>query len=135
MREGARAPHKGYFRHQCEFIVWGTKGEFPSERPNGPFPGAFRVPVRRFSDKFHTTGKPTDLMRQLVRATPQGGVVLDPFAGSGTTLVACELEGRTGLGFELEESYVGIANTRIAETRALVARELGNATARDGRAS
>ena len=40
------------------------------------------------SDKWHTTGKPTALMRELVRCVPPGGTVLDPFAGSGSTGVA-----------------------------------------------
>jgi len=46
-------------------------------------------------DRDHPTEKPVDLMRQLVRVVaPPGGVVFDPFAGSGTTAVACQLEGR-----------------------------------------
>jgi site-specific DNA-methyltransferase (adenine-specific) len=115
--EGARAPHKGYFRHQCEYVVWGTKGPFGEKPTAGPFPGAFRVQVRRYSDKFHVTGKPTDLLRELVKIAPPGGIVLDPFAGSGTTVLACELEGRVGLGFELESHYVEIANGRLASAR------------------
>lgn len=52
---GSRAPHKGYFRHQCEFIVWGTKGPcFVQE--NGPFPGCIEEHVRQ-TDKYHIAGK------------------------------------------------------------------------------
>ena len=55
-------------------------------------------------------------MRYLVRLTktPTGGVVLDPFMGSGTTGIACVLEGREFIGIEREAEYIEIANKRIA---------------------
>lgn len=64
----------------------------------------------------HPTIKPIELMRYLVRLTktPTGGVVLDPFTGSGTTGIACELEGREFIGIEKEAEYVEIAKKRIA---------------------
>ena len=80
---GARAPHKGYFRHQCEYIVWGTKGKCLKQKFTGPFPGCYKFPVK-LSDKFHLTGKPTALMEELVQIVPVGKLILDPFAGSGT---------------------------------------------------
>jgi site-specific DNA-methyltransferase (adenine-specific) len=62
----------------------------------------------------HPTVKPLALMRWLVRlVTPSGGVVLDPFTGSGTTGVAAVLEGRTFLGVEREGEYVDIACARL----------------------
>jgi 16S rRNA G966 N2-methylase RsmD len=58
--------------------------------------------------------KPTDLMRHLVRlVTPIGGTVLDCFAGSGSTLIAAEMEGFRWIGIEKEESYVQIAEARL----------------------
>jgi len=63
----------------------------------------------------HPTVKPLKLMRYLVRlVTPPGGVVLDPFAGSGTTLVAAKEEGFGYIGIELEPEYVEIAEARLA---------------------
>lgn len=63
----------------------------------------------------HPTMKPTDLMRWLVRlVTPPGGTVLDPFAGSGTTGVACAEEGFDFIGVERETEYHAIAFARIA---------------------
>ena len=44
---GSRAPHKGYFRHQCEYIVWGTKGKCPRAQHAGPYPGCFDFPVKQ----------------------------------------------------------------------------------------
>jgi len=62
----------------------------------------------------HPTVKPVELMRWLVRlVTPRGGVVLDPFAGSGTTGVAAMLEGFRFVGIEREPEYHAIAAARI----------------------
>jgi DNA modification methylase len=64
----------------------------------------------------HPTVKPTDLMRWLVRlVTPPGGVVLDPFAGSGSTLVAARAEGVRCIGIEREEEYARIIADRLSQ--------------------
>lgn len=66
----------------------------------------------------HTTVKPIKLMEYLVKMiTPIDGVVLDPFAGSGTTLVAARISGFNYIGVEMEEEYVDIANQRISELK------------------
>lgn len=114
---GSRAPHKGYFRHQCEYVVWGTKGAAPKLAHDGPFDGCIQAVVKR-SDKFHVTGKPTALMCELVRPVPPDGVVLDPFAGSGTTGVAAAMSGRRFIGCEASADYVAIAAARIAHALA-----------------
>ena len=64
---------------------------------------------------FHPTVKPIALMEYLVRLTktPDGGVVLDPFMGSGTTGIACVNEGRDFIGIEQGEEYFEIAKRRI----------------------
>lgn len=63
---------------------------------------------------FHCTVKPTELMKWLVQlVTPEGGVVLDPFAGSGTTLVAAKMLGRDCIGIEREPEYVEIIKRRL----------------------
>jgi site-specific DNA-methyltransferase (adenine-specific) len=63
----------------------------------------------------HPTVKPTDLMRYLCRlVTPPGGIVLDPFTGSGSTGKAAVLEGFRFLGCELSPEYAAIARARIA---------------------
>lgn len=64
---------------------------------------------------FHPTVKPLALMRYLVRlVTPPGGTVLEPFAGSGTTLAAAILEGFNAIGCELTADYLPIIEGRIA---------------------
>jgi site-specific DNA-methyltransferase (adenine-specific) len=65
----------------------------------------------------HPTQKPESLMRYLVRTyTKEGETVLDPYMGSGTTGVACALEGRKFIGIEKEEKFFDIAVRRIEET-------------------
>lgn len=67
-----------------------------------------------YNRNVHPTVKPTDLMAWLVRlVTPPGGIVLDPFAGSGSTLVAAKREGLGFVGIEREPEYVKIAQARV----------------------
>lgn len=62
----------------------------------------------------HQTQKPVDLMRPIVRTVaPEGGLVLDPFCGSGTTGVAARLEGRRFLGFERDAGHVATSIERM----------------------
>ncbi|MFF7476617.1 DNA methyltransferase [Streptomyces sp. NPDC008092] len=64
----------------------------------------------------HTTVKPLALMRWLVRlVTPPGGIVLDPFAGSGTTLEACVTEGFHAIGIEQHEPYADLCRIRLTK--------------------
>ena len=64
----------------------------------------------------HPTVKPLDLMRYLVKlVTPPGGVVLEPFAGSGTTVEACLIEGFRCIAIELTDEYLPLIQQRIAK--------------------
>ena len=73
----------------------------------------------------HPTVKPTDLMRYLCRlVTPPGGVVLDPFMGSGSTGKAALLEGFRFIGCERSPEYVAIARARIAAALQAIAAEI-----------
>jgi site-specific DNA-methyltransferase (adenine-specific) len=72
----------------------------------------------------HPTVKPQALMQYLCRlVTPPGGVVLDPFTGSGSTLLAALKEGFRFIGIELEEKYCEIARRRVAEATPSLFRE------------
>jgi DNA modification methylase len=71
--------------------------------------------IDRGAENTHPTVKPTDLMRYLCRlVTPPGGLVLDPFMGSGSTGKAAVLEGFRFVGIERESSYLAIAEARVA---------------------
>jgi len=66
------------------------------------------------SKNSHPTIKPIKLMQYLVRlVTPTNGIVLDPFAGSGTTGIACKIDGFEFVGLELSEEFTKISNKRI----------------------
>lgn len=84
------------------------------EKAQGPLPQ--QTPSKPVAQRnHHPTVKPTALMRYLCRlVTPPGGVVLDPFTGSGSTGKAAVLEGFRFIGIEREAEYVEIARARIA---------------------
>ncbi len=64
------------------------------------------------------TVKPIDLMRYLVRlVTPANGICLDPYLGSGTTAIACEMEKFSWIGIELMPEYAEIAKARIGAVK------------------
>ena len=98
------------------YLVWASAYKLPSndDAHFGHLPGCLRYPVLQ-RDKHHQAGKPTDLMRQLVKVCPPGGTVLDPFAGSATTGVAALLEGMNFVGCEVVPEYAAIARKRLAE--------------------
>ncbi|MCU0842802.1 MAG: site-specific DNA-methyltransferase [Thiobacillaceae bacterium] len=115
---GSRAPHKGYARHQAEYVVWATRGECRIATHGGPHPGVYRHTVKQ-SDKFHMAGKPSALMAELCQWVPNGATILDPFMGSGTTGVACLQTGRRFVGIEIDPTHYATACDRIE--RALAA--------------
>jgi len=99
------------------------KGRWPSNvlhdgvlenRPYESFFYCAKASPSERGDSTHPTQKPLALMRYLVRlVTPTGGSVLDPFVGSGTTVVACELEGFHSVGIDREAEYIEIAKRRL----------------------
>ncbi|MCU6243835.1 site-specific DNA-methyltransferase [Enterobacter ludwigii] len=108
----SRAPHTGYFRHQCEYIVWGSKGPLKKSAHGGPWSGLITQRVIP-QEKQHMTAKPLALMSELIRPVTPSGIILDPFMGSGTTGVSAVESGRGFIGIELSTEYFDIACTRI----------------------
>ena len=109
--KGNSRPQKGRFRQQAEYIVWGSNGDMPISRPVPCLPGVFKYgnPQKRI----HLTEKPLQLMRDVVKITEPGGHILDPFAGSGTTVLAAVLEGYRATGIEMSDYYVQAARERL----------------------
>lgn len=89
-------------RHADRNVTDGVGGDNPRNRTNKP------------KQNFHPTVKPTALMQYLVRlVTPENGVVLDPFTGSGSTGKAAILENKQFIGIELTEEYLPIIAGRL----------------------
>jgi hypothetical protein len=100
----------------CEHLPAMTRGDVTGRDDDSVGQQHPRASVRRQGAirNHHPTVKPVDLMRWLVRLiTPPGGLVLDPFAGSGSTGVACSREGLRFIGVEREPEYVAVARARI----------------------
>lgn len=68
----------------------------------------------KFYGQEHPHAKPVDLMARLIELVP-GAVVVDPFVGSGTTLVAAKALGRKAIGIEIESRYCEVAAERCAQ--------------------
>lgn len=105
----------------CDHLDAVTAGEATGGRAEGsdgrmsPRAGAGRTSGAK---NHHPTVKPTDLMRYCCRlVTPPGGLILDPFTGSGSTGRGAILEGFNFIGIERDPEYVEIARARIEEAR------------------
>ncbi|MGX1632679.1 DNA-methyltransferase [Streptomyces albidoflavus] len=104
----------GHCEPGCPVRDTGTAARsYPVFRLESRTPAAERVEV---DGVHHDTPKPLALMRWLVRlVTPPNGTVLDPFAGSGTTLLAARDEGARAVGVEQHKPYARIAEHRLQQ--------------------
>jgi len=122
----ATRPRAGGFRAQCEYLVWGSRG--PLLERDVYLNGCFRVPVGK--DKLHQAVKPDGLLTELVKLCPPGGIVLDPFQGSGSTGIACARAGLRYIGIEIVPEWAGLTRERIRAEYSgstLAARQSGQA--------
>lgn len=104
-------PRKGGPKQDSEFIIWGVKGSLDNTR-DLYLPGHYIASQPR-KGRVHITQKPVEVMQQLVQVCPEGGTVLDPFTGSGSTGVAALREGRHFVGVELSAHYADVAEERL----------------------
>ena len=113
----ASRPQKGWFRTgQLEHVLLASNGAMPpeQERVGACLAGVWRGAVNS-SEKQHITGKPLGLMDWLLSVLPTGATVLDPFAGSGTTLLAAKQRNMKSVGIELSPVYCSVINTRLEQ--------------------
>jgi site-specific DNA-methyltransferase (adenine-specific) len=104
-------PQLGRFSQAAEFVLWATHG--PRPLVGDCMPGWWLADAPRH--RAHQTEKPMIVIRDLVKACPVGGTVLDPFAGSATTGIAALAEGRRFIGFENTAAYADIAAARLGQ--------------------
>jgi DNA modification methylase len=94
------------WRSQHELVMWGSKQTPPFDKHMAGHGNV--IQAQRTGNDLHTTQKPVDLIVELLGVTEFARVVYDPFAGSGTTLVACEQVGRTAKLCELDLAYCDV---------------------------
>lgn len=106
----------GYsWRHQHEIIIF---AEMPEAKPVPSGDGdILRFSAVKVDNREHPAEKPVDLLIQLIKkSSKEGDLVLDCFAGSGSTFVACKQLNRNFIGFELSEDYYKNTEKKLAQT-------------------
>ena len=128
---------KRVFTHSSEFVIWAVKGrkwifnyeELKKINPDKQIAGSLKqmrdvwpLPLvqgkerLRRSDRraLHATQKPEEMLKRIIVASSnKGGIVLDPFLGSGTTAAVAKKLGRNWIGIEIEPTYIKAAEKRI----------------------
>jgi adenine-specific DNA-methyltransferase len=96
------------YRHEQAYLL--VKGN--PARPGKPLPDV--QPWKYTGNRAHPTEKAVEILQPLIRAfSKPGDIVLDPFAGSGSTAVSASLSGRRYIGIELEDRYCQLARKRL----------------------
>lgn len=133
-----------YFTASHETLIWARQtekarhtfnydsmrnGDFPEDslkKPGRQMRSVWSIPTTPKREKLHgrhPTQKPLRLLERIITATTlEGDLVLDPFAGSGTTGVAAILRGRRFIGIDLQPDYIALASTRLTETVSVAGR-------------
>lgn len=107
------------YRHESAFLLAKGNPVLPAEPPPDVLPWKYS------GNKLHPTQKPVSSLVPLIKAfCPEGGIVLDPFAGSASTCVAALECGRHFVGIELDPTYYAAAHDRLVECGAFAEYEL-----------
>ncbi|MDL2273430.1 hypothetical protein LJC34_02645 [Oscillospiraceae bacterium OttesenSCG-928-G22] len=105
---------KGSFAPRYDTCIFAVKGRYIL--PNGRPDDVIQCQRLNGAELVHPNEKPVGLLRQLIEATTvPGQIILEPFAGSGSTLVAAALTGRQYIGVELDAEYHTTAQQRTLE--------------------
>lgn len=112
--EAAR-PLLGWFRSQMEFAVTATNGPISrnNEADGIANTGLFTCPAPR--DRVHVTQKPVELLKAIIGTRDEWRRIIDPFMGSGSTLVAAKEMGRFCCGIDIDEHWCKIARDRLRQ--------------------
>ena len=131
---------KRLFTHSTEFVIWAVKGKNwifnyedlkkinPETQKDGStkqMRDVWTMPLVQGKERLrgrngralHPTQKPEEMLRRIILASSnKKDIVLDPFLGSGTTVVVAKKLGRRWIGIEIDKKYVKMAEKRISET-------------------
>ena len=100
------------YQHECAHLLAKGEPRYPENTIGDVIDWTYS------GNKLHPTQKPLSVLLPLVETfSVAGGTVLDPFAGSGSSLLAAKMLGRSYLGIELDAKYHAIATRRLAEPR------------------
>jgi len=115
-KQGGMGDLVGSYAPSHEMVLFATRGNHILRR-NRP---SDIIHIQRIGiNRNHPTEKPVDLMKEFIlNSTDEGGIVFDPFMGSGTTGVACVQLGRNFIGCEISPEYFAIAEKRIQQAEA-----------------
>ena len=103
-----------FYMKNCEYTLFFRKGrsKYINDIGGSKTVHSFNNII---GNKLHPTEKPIDLMEFYIRnSTNENDIVLDPFMGSGTTMLACKNLNRKGIGIEKEQMYFDIATKRLS---------------------
>lgn len=104
---------EGNWGFSWEACLYAKKGR---TKVNSRRSSVISVPRTPAGENFHPTQKPVQLLEVLIeQSTQPGDLVVDPFAGSGSTIVAAQTTGRNGIGIELDPEHARRANDRLQQ--------------------
>ena len=107
-----------YYMSQFEYIIFSRKGK-AKKINHCETSDILSIPNKKTKidgKNIHDTEKPVELMKILIaNSTQEGDTVLDPFVGSGSTLLACKELNRIGIGYEIDKEYYELACKRLKE--------------------
>lgn len=104
------------WRNQHELIMAARWESSHFTEQGGSRSDVIKARVIQSSERTHPVEKPTAVLAPLIEpTTPLGGLILDPFAGAGSTLIAARIAGRRAIGIETEERYCELAARRLSQ--------------------
>jgi site-specific DNA-methyltransferase (adenine-specific) len=104
----------GQFAPRHDVIWFATKGDFAFK--NGRPQSVISIQRVNAEKLIHPTEKPVSLLRHLVeKVSSEGNVILDPFVGGGSTMIACSQINRQYIGFEIDKGYYETALSRLKQ--------------------
>lgn len=112
---GGMGDTSGTYARDYEVVIFAALGRRPLRgKRDGSVLQGFPPPSARA--RTHPTEKPVALLERLIeKHAPEGGLVLDPFMGTGSTLVAARTTGRRAVGIELDARYCEVAAERLGK--------------------